>query len=73
VDAAAQKRLVELKRKLTEEKSELEAAKSKLTGILSESQRLGGGLAFAMLGKIADRFYDLVVQSDVAWSTWPGD
>jgi TolA-binding protein len=65
VDAAAQKRLVELKRKLTEEKSELEAAKSKLTGILSESQRLGGGLAFAMLGKIADRFYDLVVQSDV--------
>jgi chromosome segregation ATPase len=65
VDAAAQKRLVELKRKLAEERSELESAKTKLTGILSESQRLGGGLAFAMLSKIADRFYDLVVQSDV--------
>jgi hypothetical protein len=65
VDAAAQKRLVELKRRLTSEKTELEAAKGKLTAILSESESLGGGLAYAMLGKIADRFYDLVVQSDV--------
>jgi hypothetical protein len=65
VDAAAQGRLTELKRKLTDEKSELEAAKTKLTGILIESQSLGGGLAYAMLSKIADRFYDLVVQSDV--------
>ena len=65
VDAAAQKRVAELKRKLIEEKSELEAAKGKLTAILNESQKLGGGLAYAMLGKIADRFYDLVVQSDV--------
>ena len=65
VDAAAQKRIAELKRKLTDEKSELEAAKTKLTGILIESQSLGGGLAYAMLSKIADRFYDLVVQSDV--------
>jgi hypothetical protein len=32
---------------------------------VSESQSLGGGLAFAMLGKVTDRFYDLVVQSDV--------
>ena len=65
VDAAAQKRVVELKRKLTHEKSELEAAKGKLTGILTESESLGGGLAYAMLSKITDRFYDLVVQSDV--------
>jgi TolA-binding protein/predicted nucleic acid-binding Zn-ribbon protein len=65
VDAAAQKRLAELKRKLTDDRSELEAAKAKLAGILSESQSLGGGLAYAMLSKVADRFYDLVVQSDV--------
>ena len=65
VDAAAQKRRLELKRKLVAEKSDLEAAKGKLTGILNESQSLGGGLAYTMLSKIADRFYDLVVQSDV--------
>jgi uncharacterized membrane protein len=65
VDAAAQKRVVELKRKLTHEKSELESARGKLTGIMSESESLGGGLAYAMLSKITDRFYDLVVQSDV--------
>ena len=65
VDAAALKRLAELKRKLAEEKGQLEAAKDKLTGILSESQSLGGGLAYAMLTKVTDRFYDLLVQSDV--------
>jgi len=65
VDAAAQKRRVELQRKLAGEKSNLETAKDKLTGILNESQSLGGGLANAMLTKIADRFYQLVVQSDV--------
>ena len=65
VDAAAQKRMTVLKGKLTEEKKGLETAKDKLTGILSESQSLGGGLAYAMVSKIADRFYDLVVQSDV--------
>jgi hypothetical protein len=59
VDAAAQKR------KLTHEKSELESARGKLTSILTESESLGGGLAYAMLSKITDRFYDLVVQSDV--------
>jgi len=72
VDAAAQKRLVELKRKLTDDKKALETAKDKLTGILGESQSLGGGLAYAMLSKVAQRFYELVVQSevglvDVAW------
>ena len=65
VDAAAQKRVVGLKRKLTHEKSELESARGKLTSILTESESLGGGLAYAMLSKITDRFYDLVVQSDV--------
>jgi TolA-binding protein/predicted nucleic acid-binding Zn-ribbon protein len=65
VDAAAQKRLVELRKKLNTEKSELEAANGNLTKILSESQNVGGGLAYAMLSKVTDRFYDLVVQSDV--------
>ena len=65
VDAAAEKRRAELKRKLVAEKSDLETTKDKLTGILGESQSLGGGLAYAMLSKVTDRFYDLVVQSDV--------
>ena len=65
IEAAAQKRLGELKQQLLTEKVELMAASSKLGGILTESQSLGGGLAFAMLSKVTDRFYDLVVQSDV--------
>jgi Mg2+ and Co2+ transporter CorA len=65
IEAAAQKRLGALKQQLVAEKGDLDAANAKLGGILSESQSLGGGLAFAMLSKVTDRFYDLVVQSDV--------
>jgi TolA-binding protein len=65
VDAAATRRVAELKGKLVRERGELEAANGSLGKILSESQSVGGGLAQAMLGKITDRFYDLVVQSDV--------
>ena len=65
IEAAAQNRLGALKQQLVAEKGDLDAANAKLGGILSESQSLGGGLAFAMLSKITDRFYDLVVQSDV--------
>jgi tetratricopeptide (TPR) repeat protein len=65
IEAAAQRRLGELKQQLLAEKADLMAANTKLGGILTESQNLGGGLAFAMLSKVTDRFYDLVVQSDV--------
>ena len=61
----AQKRLGELKLRLVAEKGYLQSANAQLSRIISESQSLGGGLAFAMLSKITDRFYDLVVQSDV--------
>ncbi len=65
VDAAAQKRVVVLRENLAAEKGELEGATGKLDALLNESRSLGGGLAFAMLGKITDRFYEIVVQSDV--------
>ena len=41
------------------------AASSKLGHILTESQDVGSGLALTMLSKVTDRFYELVVQSDV--------
>ncbi len=65
IEAAAQKRLVALKQQLLAERGDLQAANVKLGGIVTESQSLGGGLAFAMLSKVTDRFYDLLVQSDV--------
>jgi len=65
IEASAQRRLGELKQQLLAEKNSLQAANAQLGGIVSESQSLGGGLAFAMLSKATDRFYDLVVQSDV--------
>jgi hypothetical protein len=65
IEAVAQLRLGGLKKQLLAEKGQLQAASAKLGGIITESQSLGGGLAFAMLSKVTDRFYDLVVQSDV--------
>jgi tetratricopeptide (TPR) repeat protein len=65
VDAAADRRLALIKERLVAEKGELAVVSNKLTGVVSESQSVGGMLATAMLGKITDRFYDVVVQSDV--------
>jgi len=65
LDAAAERRLGEIREKLSHEKTELALVNGKLGGVLSESQTVGGGLAQAMLGKVTDRFYELVVESDV--------
>ena len=65
VDGQATVRLAIVSRYLTAEKEELAAAGDKLGGILDESKSLGGGLAQAMFTKVADKFYDLVVRSDV--------
>ena len=46
-------------------KEELAARLDKLGGIMEESKSMGGGLAQAMFTKVADKFYDLVVRSDV--------
>jgi TolA-binding protein/archaellum component FlaC len=65
IDAAADRRLVTIATALSAEKSELATVSTKLGGVLGESQSVGGGLAQTMLGKVTDRFYDVVVQSDV--------
>jgi TolA-binding protein len=65
LDAAADRRLGDIRERLDHEKTELALVTSKLGGVLSESQTVGGGLAQVMLGKATDRFYELVVQSDV--------
>jgi tetratricopeptide (TPR) repeat protein len=65
VDGQASVRLATVTRYLTAEKEELAQAGDKLGSILDESKSLGGGLAQAMFTKVADKFYDLVVRSDV--------
>jgi tetratricopeptide (TPR) repeat protein len=65
VDAQVDARLVTVRKYLDAEKEELAAASGKLGGIVDDSKGLGGGLAQAMFTKVADKFYDLVVRSDV--------
>jgi TolA-binding protein len=65
LDAQVNQRLAKVKEFLATEKVELQQVSQKITGVVSESQSLGGGLAQAMLSKVAERFYDLVVKSDV--------
>jgi TolA-binding protein len=65
VDKQVDVRLETVKGYLAVEKEELAKATSKLGNVMTESQSLGGGLAQAMFTKVADRFYDLVVRSDV--------
>jgi len=65
VDKQVDVRLETVKGYLATEKEELAKATTKLGEVVTESQSLGGGLAQAMFTRVADRFYDLVVRSDV--------
>jgi hypothetical protein len=74
VDGQVDKRLENVQKYLDAEKEELAKAGGKLGAIVDDSKGLGGGLAQAMFAKVADKFYDLVVRSDVgiidvAWGT----
>jgi tetratricopeptide (TPR) repeat protein len=65
VDGQVDVRLETVRRYLATEKEELANANSKLGSVMDESKTLGGGLAQAMFTRVADKFYDLVVRSDV--------
>jgi hypothetical protein len=65
VDAQVDVRIEQVRKYLTAEKEELAVVGGKLGGIIDDSKQLGGGLAQAMFTKVADKFYDLVVKSDV--------
>jgi tetratricopeptide (TPR) repeat protein len=65
VDTQVDVRLETVRKYLEAEKTELASAGGKLGGIVDDSKGLGGGLAQAMFAKVADKFYDLVVRSDV--------
>jgi hypothetical protein len=65
VDAQVEARLETVRKYLADEKTELASVSGKLGGIMEDSKMLGGGLAQAMFTKVADKFYDLVVKSDV--------
>jgi tetratricopeptide (TPR) repeat protein len=65
VDSQVTVRLATVNQYLAAEKEELAQASQKLGGIMDESKTMGGGLAQAMFTKVADKFYDLVVSSDV--------
>jgi tetratricopeptide (TPR) repeat protein len=65
IDDQVDARLNTVKGYLAKEKEELAAVGGKLNGIVDDSKGLGGGLAQAMFARVADKFYDLVVRSDV--------
>lgn len=65
VDKVAESRLATIKEGLETERASLKQAEDKLTSLTSESQDVGGGLAQTIVGRVKDRFYEVVVQSDV--------
>jgi hypothetical protein len=58
-------RVATVSRYLSGAKEQLALASQKLGAVLDESKALGGGLAQAMFTRVAEKFYDLVVRSDV--------
>jgi len=65
IDAQVSNRLTIVNQYLAAGKEELGRASDKLGSIMEASKSMGGGLAQAMFTKVADKFYDLVVRSDV--------
>ena len=65
VDTQVTNRLTIVNQYLAAGKEELGRASDKLGSIMEASKSMGGGLAQAMFTKVADKFYDLVVRSDV--------
>ncbi len=65
IDTQVNARLAKVMGYLEAGKEELAAASGKLGAIMEASKSMGGGLAQAMFTKVADKFYDLVVRSDV--------
>jgi len=65
VDQQVNSRLEKVNRYLEAGKEDLAVVSTKLGAIMEQSKSLGGGLAQAMFTKVADKFYDLVVRSDV--------
>ena len=65
IDTQVNARLEKVLGYLAAGKEELAAASGKLGAIMEASKSMGGGLAQAMFTKVADKFYDLVVRSDV--------
>jgi len=65
VDTQVTNRLTIVNQYLAAGKEELGRASDKLGSIMEASKSMGGGLAQAMFTKVADKFYDLVIRSDV--------
>ena len=65
VDRVAEARLTTLRTGLETERINLKTSADKLTSLTTESQDVGGGLAQTIVGRVKDRFYEVVVQSDV--------
>jgi tetratricopeptide (TPR) repeat protein len=65
VEGQVSVRIETVNRYLSGAKEQLALAGQKLGAVLDESKSLGGGLAQAMFSRVADKFYDLVVRSDV--------
>ena len=65
IDKVAETRLATLRTGLETERTNLKTSAEKLTNLTTESQDVGGGLAQTIVGRVKDRFYEVVVQSDV--------
>lgn len=73
LDAAVDQGLAEIKTQLAAEKSQLQAFKAELAGYEDEARGIGGTVLAATFATVKDKFYDIVIRTDVgnvdvAWS-----